>query len=278
MNFPHRTPATLITLAIAAFLAVPSIPWAQQPESPELAAARGDYAASVKVLKRDGSLASGEKYRLQLNISGPDPDIVTGIIPDDGIIHLEGLAGGDGGPSYLLLVGKRDLEAERFELKGPERHRTLEFMVAPAPGDPAPDITFQVLHSQEKKKLSDYRGQVVWLDFWASWCRPCHKPMSKVEEVMRRHKEDWKGKAAVVALSIDYTPKEAQEFVRERKLHSLDHYWSSEGEPGFFSDPQRAYRIDSIPTSFLIGTDGVILWRGHPSNCDVEKLISDALD
>ena len=84
-------------------------------------------------------------------------------------------------------------------------------------------------------------------------------------------------KAAVVALSIDETPKEAQDFVRERNWLSMDHYWRSEGEPGFFSDAQRAYRIDGIPTTFLIAPDGVILWRGNPNLADAEKLIVDAL-
>lgn len=277
MNGPCRGVVTRVALVIAACAGIPSMARAQQQETPEVAAARGDYAVDVKVLKRDGSLASGEPYRLQLNVSGPDPEIVGGVIPNDGIIHLEGLAGGDGGPSYLLLVGKRNLEAERFELTGPERHRALEFMMAPAPGDLAPDITFQELFSQEKKKLSDYRGQVVLLDFWASWCGPCHKPMARVEETLRQHKDDWNGRAAVVALSIDDTPKEAQDFVREQNWLSMDHYWSSEGEPGFFSDAQRAYRIESIPTTFLIGPDGVILWRGNPSVANVEKLIVDAL-
>lgn len=229
------------------------------------------------MLKRDGTPAAGEPYRLQLNVSGPDPDIVTGTIPTDGIVHLTGLAGGDGGPSYLMLVGDDDLEAERFELTGSERHRKLEFVMAPAPGDTAPDIVFQELFGEKKKKLSDYRGRYVMLDFWASWCFPCRKPMTETEKALRLHQEDWKNKVAVVALSIDDTPKEAQEFVRDQDWMSMDHYWSSEGEPGFFSDAQRAYRIDGIPTSFLISPKGVILWRGNPNAADTEKLIEDAL-
>ena len=260
-----------------AFFALMSVLWAQQSSPPDLSVARGDYSADIKVLQRDGSLAAGLPYKLQLNIKGEDPDIETGTIPEDGIIRLKGLAGDDGGASYLLLVGTLDLEAERFELTGPKRHRTLEFMMAPAPGDPAPDIPLQGLFDREMSHLSDYRGQYVILDFWATWCPPCYAPMTETEEALREHADDWKGKVAVVALSIDDTPEPAREFVRKREWLSMNHYWSSEGEPGFFSDAMRAYRIDNIPTMFLIGPDGTILWRGEANEASSEELIEDAL-
>ena len=53
----------------------------------------------------------------------------------------------------------------------------------------------------------------------------------------------------------------------------MEHFWSSEGEPGFFSTAQREYRIDAIPTSFLIDPEGVIVWRGTPSIVDVEEIL-----
>ena len=272
-----ETLKTLCRVFTVVFFAPVSVLWAQESSAPDLSVARGDYSADVTVLQRDGSLATGLPYKLQLNVKGEDPDIETGVIPDDGIIRLKELAGGEGGPSYLLLVGELDLEAERFELTGPERHRALEFMMAPAPGDPAPDIPLQGLFDGEMSQLSDYRGQYVILDFWATWCPPCYQPMTETEEALREHADDWKGKAAVVALSIDDTPELAQKFVREREWLSMNHYWSSEGEPGFFSDAMRAYRIDNIPTMFLIGPDGTILWRGNAADASSERLISDAL-
>ena len=257
------------------FFAMPCTAWAQEAD---LSQAKGDYSADVTVLQRDGTIAAGEPYRLQLNVSGPDPDIVTGTIPEDGVVRLQGLAGGEGGPSYILLVGKRNLEAERFELSGSEKHRTLEFTMAPAPGDEAPDILVQELFGDEKKKLSDYRGRFVLLDFWASWCFPCRKPMTELEALIKRKNDEWDGKVVAVALSIDDTPEAAVKFVQEQGWLSMDHYWSSEGEPGFFSDAQRAYRIESIPTSFLIDPDGVIAWRGHPGYVNVEKLVARAME
>lgn len=145
--------------------------------------------------------------------------------------------------------------------------------MAPTAGDPAPDIVFQELFADEKHSLWEFRGKYVLLDFWASWCGPCHQPLSELESALRTHKEDWGEKLMVIALSIDDTRDPARAFVRDRDLGSMVHMWSSEGEPGFFSTAQREYRIDSIPTSFLIDPEGTIVWRGTPSIADVPKTL-----
>jgi thiol-disulfide isomerase/thioredoxin len=238
---------------------------------------KGDYDASITVLRQDGTSAAGERYVLQLNVSGPDPEITSGTIGSNGVIQLKGYAGGTDGPTYLLLVGKYNLEADRFQLDGESKHQKLEFVMAPGIGDIAPDIPIQHLYTKEMKHLSDYRGQMVFLDFWASWCGPCHEPMDENERAMRTYGKAWKDKVSIVALSIDDTPVEAVEFVKAKDLNSLDHYWSSEGEAGFFSDAMRVYGIDSIPTAFLIDPDGKIVWRGNPNDIDVAKRIDRTL-
>ncbi|AKU91549.1 Thiol:disulfide interchange protein [Vulgatibacter incomptus] len=94
------------------------------------------------------------------------------------------------------------------------------FIAAPALADdarsPAPDFTLRTL-SGDRVKLSDYRGKVVLLSFWATWCGPCKQELPVLQALLDKHGKDG---LAVLAVNIDdpKTAAEVRRFVADRKL------------------------------------------------------------
>jgi thiol-disulfide isomerase/thioredoxin len=120
---------------------------------------------------------------------------------------------------------------------------------APQTGFLAPEFTLTTLDSQSIN-LSNLRGKVILINIWTSWCPPCRAEMPAIERVYQTYKE--KG---FVVLAINSTVQDtlanAQTFTLENKLSFpilLD-------ERGIVT---RLYRVQSLPTSFFVGSDGVI--------------------
>jgi len=110
------------------------------------------------------------------------------------------------------------------------------------------DFTLSDL-SGKKVSLSNYRGQVVFLNFWATWCPPCRGEMPSMERLYRKLKD--KG-LVVLAVDLQEDAKSVQKFVNELKL-TFPVVLDSDGRVG------ATYGARSIPTSYLIGRDGSAL-------------------
>ncbi|WP_456273290.1 redoxin domain-containing protein [Bacillus sp. AK031] len=118
-------------------------------------------------------------------------------------------------------------------------------------GDTAPDFTLTTLEGEEVA-LSDYRGQKVILNFWATWCPPCKAEMPHMQEYYEQYHERENVEMLAVNLSTIDNGKEAvQEFVEEYGL-TFPIPLDEEGEQG------TAYQAQTIPTSYMIDTNGVI--------------------
>jgi len=131
----------------------------------------------------------------------------------------------------------------------PQNSTTNGRISAPQNGFLAPDFSLKTLDGQTVK-LSDFRGKVVLVNIWASWCPPCRAEMPAFERVY----QNYKGQGLIV-LAVDSTVQDtisnAKKFVDENGLSFpilLD-------EGGIVT---RLYQVQSLPNSFFIGADGVI--------------------
>jgi cytochrome c biogenesis protein CcmG, thiol:disulfide interchange protein DsbE len=127
-------------------------------------------------------------------------------------------------------------------------------------GSRAPDFTAATL-TGDSIALSSYRGRVVLLNLWATWCTPCRWEMPSMERLHNELKADG---LEVVALSVDAEPG---------KLDALAHYGGDVA--GFVEelgltfeilrDPEGAvldrYGVSGLPTSFLIDREGRVQRR-----------------
>ncbi len=118
-------------------------------------------------------------------------------------------------------------------------------------GEPAPDFTLPTLGGDgETITLSDLRGQVVYVDFWASWCLPCVRSLPEISMLY----DDYHDQGfEVVAITIDNPIEDANAFLEELDT-PLDYRLAADTD----ADVMDAYGVRGMPTSFLVDRDGTI--------------------
>lgn len=98
-------------------------------------------------------------------------------------------------------------------------------------------------------KLSDYRGKVVILDFWATWCPPCRRGIPDLIDLQKTYKN----KLAVIGISLDTdSKKDVVPFIKEYGINYKVAY-------GDNNVVQKYGNIQSIPTTFIIDQNGKIV-------------------
>lgn len=134
-----------------------------------------------------------------------------------------------------------------------------------APGSPVVDFTVMT-EDGKKVKVSDLKGKVVYIDFWASWCGPC-KMQFPYTKKLKRH---FKGKdVAFVYVSIDKDEKAWKEAI---KKYDLEGYHTRVDDKK--SDVTKDYGIRGVPTYFLVDREGNFATEVTPRPSQGDKLIN----
>ena len=115
----------------------------------------------------------------------------------------------------------------------------------PVEEGPAPDFTLTTFDGKTIR-LSDLRGQVVVINFWASWCPPCREEAPYLERTWRKYKD--KG---VMFIGVDYldTEKKALEYLEEFDI-------TYPNGPDIGTRIADAYRIKGVPETFFVDKQG----------------------
>jgi cytochrome c biogenesis protein CcmG, thiol:disulfide interchange protein DsbE len=131
----------------------------------------------------------------------------------------------------------------------------------PQIGAPAPELTVQAL-SGKAINVSSYRGKVVLLDVWASWCVPCKQELPMLDDIAARQRR--KG-IEILAVSVDQERDNVVKFLRGHGKWALTVAHDPRGEIADRLQP------DKMPTSYIIDRSGIIRYVNSgfvPSDAD----------
>lgn len=138
---------------------------------------------------------------------------------------------------------------------------------SPDKGQMAADFSFK-LPSGEEKKLSDFQGNYVLLDFWASWCGPCLREFPELKELYNEFSES---EFEIISIAIE---KKADRWLKA--IDKYDLHWPNHGldQSAFVrtSTIAKLYGVTDIPSHFLIDPKGEIV-LSQPSVSEVRQFM-----
>ncbi|MEW6405500.1 MAG: TlpA disulfide reductase family protein [Chloroflexota bacterium] len=134
---------------------------------------------------------------------------------------------------------------------------------------PAPELSLENINS-ETESLTDYRGQVVLVNNWATWCPPCKAEMPELVAFYNDHAADG---FMVVAVEAGQPKEEVLPFVEQLQMSFA-----------VWLDPDglalRAFKNNNLPNSYVIDREGTVrlMWTGQISRPMLDKYVAPLID
>ena len=118
-------------------------------------------------------------------------------------------------------------------------------------GNQAPDFELQDVYGLGSRQLSDQLGQVVLVNFWASWCMPCRMEMPELESLWTRYGDQG---LVILGVNVDTDARDARGFLDEVPV-SFPVLWDERGVA------QERYRVTALPKTVLVDRKGQVRAR-----------------
>lgn len=231
---------------------------------------KAEFPASAGLIDREMELSFEQfksKFQQFYNINLHSPAIIAAlnvIDPNNDYDTFEAII-----KSLNVTFGKSNRVKELYQLYTQIKKQKDDANIL-APGKPAPDFEELMLDRKIKMKLSDLKGKVVLLDFWASWCGPCRKENPNVVNVYNKFKD--KG-FTVMNVSLDDNFERWQQAIKDDGLVWPNHVsdlrkWNSQAA--------QLYGVRGIPFTVLIDQNGNIV-QTNLRGAALEEAVSNLL-
>ena len=137
---------------------------------------------------------------------------------------------------------------------------------------PAPAFAVEAL-AGHNAALADFAGQVVLVDFWATWCKPCTKLMPQLQRLYDAHADDG---FTVMGVAIDEGEDRRRQVQKYLAKHEVTYpaYLDTKETPAWY-----LYGVKAVPAMFLIDRGGQIVaqWRGAVDHQEVAREVTRLL-
>jgi thiol-disulfide isomerase/thioredoxin len=158
----------------------------------------------------------------------------------------------------LFTVDGTTYRVEDIDLAGTQINIGISSIDAPQkpnllPGHRATDFTGTDL-AGNRISLSDYRGKVVLLDFWATWCRPCLAEIPHLKAIQAKYED---AGFTIIGVNLDMSRQPVEALVNEAGITWPQIY----DDTGWKNEIAELYRVTGIPSTFLIDRNGIIRHR-----------------
>jgi cytochrome c biogenesis protein CcmG, thiol:disulfide interchange protein DsbE len=137
----------------------------------------------------------------------------------------------------------------------------------PLVGAAAPSFELLSPDGKHKVSLASYAGKVLVIDFWATWCAPCHESFPAYERISKKYA----GKVDVVGISVDEEPAGIPKFARETGAD-----FALAWDDGQIAS--KSYQPQTMPTSYVVDAAGVVRFVHSGFHAGEEQQIEAELD